>query len=83
MAPSSEPSFSTTVLKPSPNRTPEHFPIADSWPSRSSLFIVNELPVNDDPDEPGSVPPRLYDQRYYPLEVARGYFSQIPGHVYR
>ena len=52
-------------------------------PSRSFLFIVNELPTNDDPDVAGSVPPRIWDQRYYPPEVAQGFLPQIPGHVYR
>ena len=49
----------------------------------SFLFIVNELPTNDDPDIPGSVPPRTVHGRWHPPDVAQGFFAQEPGHVYR
>ena len=49
----------------------------------SFLFIVNELPTNDNPDVAGSIPARMFDQRYYPPEVARGFLAQIPGYVFR
>jgi hypothetical protein len=54
-----------------------------TWPRPSFLFIVNELPTNDNPEVPGSVPPRIYNGRYYPPDVARGFFAQDPGHVFR
>lgn len=49
----------------------------------SFLFIVNELPTNDDPDVAGSVPPRMDHGRYYPPVVAQGFLAQTPGHVFR
>ncbi|KAG9240437.1 hypothetical protein BJ878DRAFT_292198 [Calycina marina] len=49
----------------------------------SFLFIVNELPTNDDPGTEGSVEPRQVHQRWLPPESARGFFAQEPGCVYR
>jgi hypothetical protein len=49
----------------------------------SFLFIVTELPTNDDPDTPNSVPPRYVSQRWHPPITMRGFFDQQPGRVYR
>ncbi|TVY34525.1 hypothetical protein LOCC1_G007808, partial [Lachnellula occidentalis] len=65
-------SFSSTAAAPVP-----------TWPPVSFLFIVNELPTNDDPEFPGSVEARLVNGRWLPPEVMAGYSPQTPGHVYR
>ena len=49
----------------------------------SFLFIVNELPTNDNPETPGSVPQRLLHGRWHPPITVRGFFAQEPGYVYR
>ena len=48
----------------------------------SFLFIVNELHTDDDP-ETGSVFPKQVNQRWRPPVVARGFYPQVPGYVYR
>ena len=49
----------------------------------SFLFIVNELPTNDDLEREGSIPPRMDHGRYYPPVLAQGFLAQTPGHVFR
>ena len=53
-----------------------------TWPP-SFLFIVNELPTNDNPEVEGNIEPRMVNGRYNPPEVARGFLAQTPGSVYR
>jgi hypothetical protein len=52
-------------------------------PPVSFLFIVNELPTNDDPDDRGSISPRRVHGRWHPPEWAQGFLAQRPGNVYR
>jgi hypothetical protein len=57
---------------------------AGTWPPPSFLFVVNGLPTNDNyPETAGSVPPRTVHGRWHPPDVARGFFAQDPGQVYR
>jgi len=49
----------------------------------SFLFIVNELPTNDDPEVMDSVPPRHINLRWHPPVVARGFLPPVPGDIYR
>jgi hypothetical protein len=49
----------------------------------SFLFVVNELPTNDNPATPGSIPARYVNGRWHPPVTIRGFFAQVPGHVYR
>jgi hypothetical protein len=50
----------------------------------SFLFIVNELPTNDNPDIAGGIQPRITAHgRYQPPVVTQGFLAQVPGHVYR
>ncbi|KAF4631000.1 hypothetical protein G7Y89_g7137 [Cudoniella acicularis] len=49
----------------------------------SFLFIVNEMPTNDNLEMPGGIPPRYIDNRWRPPGIAEGFLAQVPGHVYR
>ena len=66
---SKEPSTSSTQSESQPD------PI---WPPVSFLFVVNELPANED------FPPRSdADGRWLPPIYGAGFSPQVPGHVYR
>ncbi|EPE34241.1 hypothetical protein GLAREA_07254 [Glarea lozoyensis ATCC 20868] len=54
-----------------------------SSPPVSFLFIVNELPTNDNPEHEGSVEALYVDGRWRPPVDIRGFFAQEPGAVYR
>ncbi|TVY52233.1 hypothetical protein LCER1_G006838, partial [Lachnellula cervina] len=54
-----------------------------TWPPVSFLFIVNELPTNDDQEAPGSVETQFANGRWRPPVEMAGYFPQTPGSVYR
>ncbi|KAN0099623.1 hypothetical protein V8E51_013398 [Hyaloscypha variabilis] len=73
----SAPSSSEQYNQPERQREPE------TPPTTSFLFIVNELPTNDNPETPGSIPARYVNQRWHPPNTIRGFFAQVPGHVYR
>jgi len=50
----------------------------------SFIFIINELPTNDNPDVPGGLHPRLDEHhRWLPPNVAVGFQAQKPGRAYR
>ncbi|CAG8981982.1 hypothetical protein HYALB_00004848 [Hymenoscyphus albidus] len=49
----------------------------------SFLFISNELPTNDKPEELGSMEARYVDGRWRPPRDIRGFKPQQPGWVYR
>ncbi|PQE33740.1 N-acetyl-gamma-glutamyl-phosphate reductase protein [Rutstroemia sp. NJR-2017a WRK4] len=49
----------------------------------SFLFVVNELPVNDNPDW-GGIPPRVNENGHWiPPMYRAGFGAQIPGHLFR
>lgn len=58
-------------------------PMEGFRPPLSFLFIVNELPANDDVKSVGSISPRKVHGHYQPLDPAQNSFTQVPGHVYR
>jgi len=49
----------------------------------SFIFIVNELPTNDDPNNGGPLPRLDQHNRWLPPDVAGGYHPQRPGRIYR
>ncbi|KAL3423176.1 hypothetical protein PVAG01_04923 [Phlyctema vagabunda] len=52
-------------------------------PQRSFLFIVNELPTNDNPDIPGHVQQNRVNGRWRPPTEPAGFNEQVAGCVYR
>jgi hypothetical protein len=53
------------------------------WPSRSFLFAVNELPINDDPDVGGLAPRYNENNRWNPPLYRHGFGTQRLGVLYR
>ncbi|RDW88268.1 hypothetical protein BP6252_00300 [Coleophoma cylindrospora] len=49
----------------------------------SFLFIVNELETNDNPEDTGSVAPRIVNGRWMPPNQAQGFHRPVVGDVYR
>ncbi|RDL40959.1 uncharacterized protein BP5553_00938 [Venustampulla echinocandica] len=56
---------------------------SSSQPPVSFLFIVNELPTNNDPEIEGSIPLRHQHGRWLPPDNHLGFLTQKPGYVYR
>jgi len=54
-----------------------------TWPSISFLFSVNELPINDEPDQGGLVPRVDDNGRLLPPLYSNGFWPQVPGHMFR
>lgn len=56
---------------------------ATTQPSTSFLFVVNELPINDEPIQ-GGVAPRMNENgRWLPPMYSAGFRPQIPGRMFR
>ncbi|ESZ98584.1 hypothetical protein SBOR_1034 [Sclerotinia borealis F-4128] len=49
----------------------------------SFLFNVNELPINDDPDNGGVAPRANVNGRWIPPIYRAGFLAQIPGRMFR
>lgn len=56
---------------------------ATTWPSTSFLFSINELPINDDPNQGGRVPRVNENGRWVPPIYSNGFWPQVPGHMFR
>lgn len=56
---------------------------ATTWPATSFLFVVNELPINDDTGQGGTIP--RYDEhgRWLPPIYRAGFLPQVPGYIFR
>lgn len=60
-----------------------HARSATTWPPTSFLFVVNELPVNEDPYEGGAIPRPDEYGRWLPPTSRAGFSPQIPGRMFR
>lgn len=69
--------------KPSHGSSSKSAQPTTTWPPTTFLFAVNELPLNEDPDQ-GGVAPRVNENgRWVPPTLSAGFWPPIPGRMFR